>query len=153
MAKPMPLTARDIERVMSKVIVTDGCWGWAGGLNRQTGYSFVNLRYDDGVWRPATAHRAVWEAMRSPIPAGLVIDHLCRNRPCVNPAHLEPVPPRINMLRGEAPAAIVQRTNICCRGHEFTPENTRWRKGRAGRLKRGCRACDRYHESRRPPRR
>lgn len=153
MAKPMPLTSRDKARALSKVERRDGCWRWLGSHFQTTGYALFNAKHDDSVWRPTTAHRAVWEALVGPVPEGLVLDHLCRNRWCVNPAHLEPVPQRINMFRGMAPAAIVQRTDVCCRGHIYTEENTRWRKGRNGRMKRACRACDRYHETRRPPRR
>lgn len=63
----------------------DSCWPWTGRRDRK-GYGEV---YHDG--RKARAHRVVFESMRGPIPEGMQLDHLCRNKGCVNPAHLEPV--------------------------------------------------------------
>jgi hypothetical protein len=78
-----------------------------------------------------------YELAIGPIPEGLTIDHLCRNRGCVNPAHLEAVTNRTNLLRGDGIAALNARKTHCKRGHEFTPENTYvWREGT-----RACRAC------------
>ena len=77
--------------------------------------------------------------MRGPIPEGLTLDHLCRVRACVNPAHLEPVTLRENTLRSpSAPTAINARKTECLRGHAFTPENT-W----VHRSRRCCRECKR----------
>jgi hypothetical protein len=73
-----------------------GCWLWTGEMNRN-GYGRVR---SDG--KRVMAHRRAWELLRGPIPTGLVLDHLCRNRHCCNPAHLEPVTVRENTLRGEA---------------------------------------------------
>ena len=70
------------------------------------------------------AHRAYYERYVGPIPEGLVIDHLCRNRRCVNPTHLEPVTSAENNLRGLGPGAVNRRKKACHRGHAFTPENT-----------------------------
>lgn len=83
------------------------------------------------------AHRVAYKVLVGPILAGLELDHLCRNRACVNVDHLEPVTHRENVLRGTAPAAARARQTHCKRGHEFTPENTRINK--AGH--RNCIAC------------
>ena len=83
------------------------------------------------------AHRIVYEALVGPIPEGMVLDHLCRNRPCASPAHLEPVDSRTNTLRGEGPTAKHAIKTHCPRGREHTPENTYSYK-RGGRQ---CRTC------------
>lgn len=107
------------------------CWEWPG--SKVSGYGTINA---DGETQ--RAHRVVYEAVVGPIPDGLVLDHLCRNRCCVNPAHLEPVSFAENVLRGESPPAINARKTACDNGHEFTPENTRIYKGY-----RICRICAR----------
>ena len=87
------------------------------------------------------AHRVVYEILVGPIPVGLELDHLCRNRACVNPDHLEPVTTRTNLLRGYSPWACRARQTHCKRGHEFTPENTYG----TGDGRRYCRTCRRAH--------
>lgn len=121
----------------------DGCWNWTGWL-RSTGYG----RFYEGK-RSWLAHRFSYTVFVGPIPSGLNIDHLCRNRSCVNPAHLEPVTQQENLKRGIGtyPATVASvkakraRTN-CQHGHEYTPKNTRLTK--AGT--RVCRACHRDYE-------
>lgn len=105
------------------------CVEWSGHRDRD-GYGKSNGK---------RAHRVAYEREVGPIPDGLQLDHLCRNRACVNVAHLEPVAPRENTLRSPiAPAAMNARKTHCLRGHEFTPENTYPQPG--GRM---CRECHR----------
>jgi hypothetical protein len=83
------------------------------------------------------AHRWHWQQVKGLIPFGLQLDHLCRNRRCVNLDHLEVVTSKENTLRGESPIAKQARQTHCMRGHEFTPENIVHKKGGG----RECRIC------------
>lgn len=96
-----------------------GCHEWTGYRDPATGYGSFARKRDDGTWAPTTAHRASYELYVGPIPAGLVLDHLCRNRGCVNPDHLEAVTQRTNVLRGEHPWAVTARRGTCVRGHSI----------------------------------
>lgn len=118
------------ERIEARVAKAEECWFWLGSLDG-CGYGMIAV---DG--RAMRAHRASYEAFVAPIPEGLVIDHLCRNRACVNPAHLEPVPHEVNVRRG----ASAERHSHCHKGHEFTEENTLWRQV--------CATCDRENRRR-----
>lgn len=119
------------------------CWMWIGTLGNH-GYGVIGKgRRDEPV---LLAHRLSYETYVGPIPDGMQLDHLCRNRRCVNPAHLQPVTRRINILRGESAPAKNARKTHCPRGHEYTPDNTFFTKT-GSRL---CCACgrERGHEHR-----
>ena len=95
----------------------DGCWPWLGSLTPD-GYG--------QFWAGAIkgrAHRYSYSLVNGPIPEGLQTDHLCRNRACVNPAHLEAVTPRENTMRSEGPAAINARKTECPKGHPLSGDN------------------------------
>lgn len=107
------------------------CLTWTG-YTSPDGYGRFQSR-ESGTM----AHRAAYEALVSPIPAGMTIDHQCRNRACVNVVHMEPATQGENTLRGYSPAAIYARRTHCNKGHPFDAENTyRHPDGR-----RVCRAC------------
>lgn len=105
-----------------------GCWLWTGKIGHN-GYGKSSARL---------AHRVSWELQRGPIPAGLVIDHLCRVRHCVNPDHLEPVTIQENIRRGIGQSAVNTRKTHCIRGHALEGENLLIKAG-----KRQCRDCTR----------
>lgn len=131
-----------IDRVAARFgISEDGCWEWTGGTNAG-GYGVLNI-----AKRPRLVYRVLYELVVGPVPDALELDHLCRNRRCVNPDHLEPVTHRENVLRGDAPSARAHRENICKRGHEFTPDNTYWFG--PDKRHRQCQACNRLREARR----
>jgi hypothetical protein len=111
-----------------------GCRLFLGSLN-DAGYGKFGMGH--GGWD--RAHRVAYSAFIGPIPDGLTIDHLCRNRACIEPTHLEAVSKRTNTLRGISPAAIHARKTACHNGHEFTEENTYIEIGNSARHCRQCR--------------
>lgn len=108
----------------------NGCWVWQGA--KTTGYGAINTGSRNWL-----VHRWMYEHFRGPILAELTLDHLCRNRSCCNPDHLEAVARGENVLRGEGPSAHNARKTVCKRGHEFTPANTYTRPNGY----RNCRSC------------
>lgn len=118
----------------------DGCWVWTGGRN-QYGYGAFYL---GGKMR--AVHRVAYEWLVGPIPAGLVLDHLCNERRCVNPAHLLPSTQRNNVRRAMA------RMGACRRGHPFTEENTLVYAAPGRSPARFCRECRREREKKRKER-
>jgi hypothetical protein len=87
------------------------------------------------------AHRWLWEQFGGAIPTGLTIDHLCRNRACVNPWHMEVVTNRENILRGETFSGMNKRKTHCVRGHPFDETNTLYVRRAGAPISRRCRTC------------
>lgn len=120
------------ERIAKKITVSDGgCWLWTGSII-PSGYGYV-------WWcnRAQRVHRVVYTLLVGPIPHGLDLDHVkargCTSRACVNPAHLEPVTHRENVLRGSHPKAVAHRTGICVAGlHQLSDDPKQRRRGCAG---------------------
>jgi hypothetical protein len=118
------------ERIAAGVVHDDSdCWLWQG-VTHETGYALINVKNTT-----RRAHRVAYEAFVGPIPDGLTLDHLCRVRHCVNPAHLEPVTMRENLMRGDSPAAVNVRKTHCPKGHPYSGDNLYVFKGR------NCRTC------------
>ena len=126
-----------IERFTEKVQVTDaGCWQWLAYCG-ENGYGRFYL-----AGKGWLAHRWSYEHHVGPVPAGLQIDHLCRNRGCVNPEHMEPVTPAENVRRSVGPQAARNRyaaMTHCKRGHAYDETNTRI-DSKGGRV---CLTCKR----------
>jgi hypothetical protein len=113
-----------------------GCWQWTGKLHPD-GYGVIDVTLSRNLRRPRMVHRVAYELFVGPVPSGLQLDHLCRNRACFNPEHLEPVTQQENIRRG---LFGILRTH-CRHGHELTPENT-YSPAKSPNT-RFCRACGR----------
>lgn len=117
MAKPTDPATRFWAKVKES---PEGCWTWTGAATPK-GYG----RFGVAKGRTVLVHRWAYEHMVAEIPEGLTIDHLCRTTLCVRPDHLDPVPSRINNLRGNSLSAINARKTHCPEGHLYDEENTR----------------------------
>lgn len=137
-----------IDRLTRRVEIQEsGCWEWTGHLSPM-GYGRINLGPPTN--QPGFTHRVAWELLVGPVDDGLELDHLCRNKACMNPDHLEPVTHAENLRRGISPVgragqlsprrlARPRSKTHCPHGHEYSPDNTYRRP--QGTLE--CRACRR----------
>lgn len=128
------------ERFWEKVEKTDTCWLWVAATNSKGYGQFVMMNPK----RLVPAHRWAYESLVGPIPEGLTIDHLCRVHNCVNPAHLEAVTMRENVLRGDTVSGRASRQTHCAQGHPFDEENTKYTP-----RQRRCRTCKRLQQRQR----
>lgn len=126
-----------------RVEKTETCWLWNGPLNSR-GYGRVSRRAQGHEY----AHRVAWMESRGPIPEGLSIDHLCRNRRCVNPAHMELVTLAENTRRNLSPTMFASQSGTCTRGHDLTAPGSTYKNGKGTQI---CRVCfrDRYQRNER----
>jgi hypothetical protein len=115
------------------------CWIYAGATDRH-GYPQLTHMVE-GKKKTTMIHKAMYQTERGEIPAGMTLDHKCRVTTCINPAHLEPVTLKENILRGDSPWAVHARKTACVNGHPFDEENT----GRDNQGARYCKTCRRKH--------
>lgn len=109
----------------AKVDQGGDCWEWTACLQGK-GYGQIHERIGFKQYRSRLAHRVAYELVKGPIPEGLDLDHLCRNRKCVNPDHLEPVTRQENLARGVGAGETRKRWQAqthCKRGHELAGDN------------------------------
>lgn len=129
------------ERFWRLVEKGPGCWMWKGSLNNGYGSLSAGSRTDHSRGK-IPAHVISYELHIGRVPEGAEIDHACRNRACVNPEHLEAVPRRVNILRGESIVAKNARKTHCPKGHPYDDQNTVRSKDGS----RSCRACRRERQ-------
>jgi len=131
------------ERLLSRLVIDpSGCLLWTGRVE-ESGYAKISVK-----GRSCLVHRVMWELLEGPIAPGLELDHVkargCRHRHCASIAHLEPVTPRENTLRGNTLQAMHAAKTHCVHGHPFDLLNTMWlREGW-----RVCRTCNRERQHR-----
>jgi len=109
------LTPEEIAAKLERYAIPEpmsGCTLWLGAQNGK-GYGQIT------GCRKRKAHVVAWEIQRGPVPNGLVLDHICRNRQCINPDHLRAVTPRQNIMLGFGPPAVNARKHECPRGHPY----------------------------------
>ena len=128
-----------------RLITPEGCWLWTGHCGKG-GYGQIGVgSRTDGTKRTAWVHRVSFQLYIGPIPDDLLLDHLCRNRPCFNPLHLQPLTPQENIHRGLT-GKIHDGSTHCPNGHPWNTETTyihpngRWRRCRA------CMAADKRNQ-------
>lgn len=118
------MSAEILTRLLSKARTdpTTECWNWTAGKD-EFGYGRFGFR-----GRNNRAYRVAYILLVGEVPEGLELDHLCRNRACINPAHLEPVTHRENILRGKNHVAEQSKRTHCREGHPYVLKN--WPSGR-----------------------
>jgi hypothetical protein len=128
------MKALSMDQIWDRIVLIDsGCMQFTGtGL---TTHGYASVGYDNKSWE---AHRLLWRYLFGPLNKELQLDHLCRNRWCVNIAHLEPVTRRENIIRGISPAGMHFRAIHCPQGHLYTADNTAMTNG--GKSRR-CKTC------------
>lgn len=127
-------------RLWTSATWENNCLVWKNTLT-DGGYGRLDMPRSLGMEKKYfLAHRLAYNLTRGNLPEDLTLDHLCRNRACINPAHLEPVTHKENTLRGKGFSAQFAKRDACVNGHPFTEENIyKWRGARI------CKACRRIN--------
>jgi len=135
-----PLKRQGLRRGTAK------CYPWTGFIAKN-GYGMIHVKRHHKEYN-LIAHRVIYEGVFGPIPEGMTVDHICRNRACVNPSHMRLLTSRENTLCGFSPSALNARKTHCKRGHELSGYNLICKK--SGGLRR-CRTCHNLMRSKRKP--
>jgi len=123
--------------IAKRIQKTSKCWKWKGSVTLK-GYGRMWL---NAIKKTDYAHRIVYKLLVGPIATGMTIDHLCKNKQCVNPKHMEVVSMGVNVLRSDGPAAVNSRKTVCKNGHPFSGNNLTFHNRPGGHVKRVCRQC------------
>lgn len=129
-----------MSEIRDRIVMRDGCWSWVGFHRKRDGRPIFRLQY---------AYRLVYEEVVGPIPAGLVLDHTCRNKSCVSPFHLEPVRQIVNATRsGFSPGDWGQADKThCVNGHPYEGQNLYVCPGKPDRHCRECRRASKRKQN------
>ena len=119
-----------LKKFWSRIKVVNNCWEWQGGIKMDGYGSFYWNK------KQYPSHRIAYQILRGNVPEGLELGHLCRNRKCCNPEHLEPVTHHQNLMRGNTIIAINSRKTHCPQGHPYNGDNLIIKHG-----SRVCRIC------------
>src|SRR6266478_7383935 len=112
------------------------CWLWLGTIDSSQGYAIFSVK-----GKKCSAHTVSFRMAGRKVPKGKQLDHLCRNRACPNPDHLEPVTRKENILRGESFSAVNARKTHCKYGHPLSGDNLMRRRKTSDGMERLCRIC------------
>lgn len=131
---------KPLERFLKKIKKTGKCWEWLGFIGK-CGYGYFSINR-----KLITAHRAAYIFFKGDAKKGLVVDHLCRNKSCVNPKHLELVTYSVNALRGVNVGKHNGLKKHCPKGHPYSGSNVKYRP-RGKYIERACRTCRKYSKN------
>lgn len=135
-----PIYDSNLERALAKLEIGD-CWEWTGGTYSGGYGQFAITR--NGKRTTTPSHRFIYESLtQEELPDDVQLDHLCHNRRCANPDHLEPVTAAINTQRGFGLAKQLSMRTHCKNGHEYAEGSFYLYEQRPGQFRRDCKKCN-----------
>lgn len=138
------------KRFWSNVSATsaEGCWKWNGPISVY-GYGRLMESIGNRKTKQLMAHRFAYEQVIGKIEEGMTIDHVCRNKSCVNPAHMEVVTRGENSIRSHSKNMMAMRENCCTKGHKIEKENVIKETRKNGKERFRCKICSLSREAKR----
>lgn len=145
MIRKLEIPEFDHMKFLSKILIVGDCWVFQG--SNSNGYRSIGLRVSRGVCKNFLGHRLSYHIFNGALEQLKVIDHVCRNRACVNPDHLRQVTPKVNTTENSLSftASNALKTH-CPRGHEYSGPNLLLKKNKQG-IWRACRTCNNYKQN------